>query len=155
VDLAQQREDGRCHGGAARGSGHHLRWGVVSHLDPCPADERDDGQRDQEHRAELQGEDNDGAGYDGGVDRALPRQGDQQGARQADGQSADEGHEVSRRFTARSTSTFSGRCFPDDVIALALRWYTRYRLRYADVWPPRPVAAGRLQVLLRLGGHVH
>jgi transposase, IS6 family len=38
-----------------------------------------------------------------------------------------------RRFTARSASAFSGRCSPDDVIALAVRWYARYRLSYADV----------------------
>jgi transposase-like protein len=38
-----------------------------------------------------------------------------------------------RRFTARSTSAFSGHCFPDDVIALAVRWYARFRLSYADV----------------------
>ncbi|MGH2351893.1 MAG: hypothetical protein ACRDJN_09815 [Chloroflexota bacterium] len=38
-----------------------------------------------------------------------------------------------RRVTARSTSAFSGRCFPDDVIALAVRWYARFRLSYADV----------------------
>src|SRR5262245_29811322 len=38
-----------------------------------------------------------------------------------------------RRFTARSTSAFSRHCFPDDVIALAVRWYGRFRLSYADV----------------------
>ena len=38
-----------------------------------------------------------------------------------------------RRFTARSTSAFSHHGFPDDVIALAVRWYIRYRLSYADV----------------------
>jgi transposase-like protein len=38
-----------------------------------------------------------------------------------------------RRFTRRSTSAFSGRAFPDDIIALAVRWYVRYRLSYADV----------------------
>jgi transposase, IS6 family len=38
-----------------------------------------------------------------------------------------------RRFTSRSTSAFSGHCFPDDVIALAVRWYARFRLSYADV----------------------
>src|SRR5215813_5109725 len=38
-----------------------------------------------------------------------------------------------RRFTARSASAFSGRCFPDDVIAVAVRWYARFRLSYADV----------------------
>ena len=38
-----------------------------------------------------------------------------------------------RRFTARSSSAFSGRGFHDDVIALAVRWYVRYRLSYADV----------------------
>jgi len=38
-----------------------------------------------------------------------------------------------RRFTARSTSAFSQHAFPDDVIALAVRWYVRYRLSYADV----------------------
>src|SRR6266498_3456502 len=38
-----------------------------------------------------------------------------------------------RRFTRRSTSAFSGRAFPDDVIALAVRWYVRYRLSYVEV----------------------
>src|SRR5919112_2073168 len=38
-----------------------------------------------------------------------------------------------RRFTARSTSAFSHHAFPDDVIAVAVRWYVRYRLSYADV----------------------
>jgi transposase-like protein len=38
-----------------------------------------------------------------------------------------------RRFTARSTSAFAQHGFPDDVIALAVRWYVRYRLSYADV----------------------
>jgi transposase-like protein len=38
-----------------------------------------------------------------------------------------------RRFTARSTSAFAHHGFPDDVIALAVRWYVRYRLSYADV----------------------
>ncbi len=38
-----------------------------------------------------------------------------------------------RRFTARSTSAFSNHGFPDDVIAVAVRWYVRYRLSYADV----------------------
>ena len=33
-----------------------------------------------------------------------------------------------RRFTRRSISAFSRRAFPDDVIALAIRWYLRYRL---------------------------
>lgn len=38
-----------------------------------------------------------------------------------------------RRITTRSTSAFSGYRFPDEVIALAVRWYLRYRLSYADV----------------------
>ena len=38
-----------------------------------------------------------------------------------------------RRFTRRSTSAFSGRAFSDDIIALAVRWYVRYRLSYAEV----------------------
>jgi transposase, IS6 family len=38
-----------------------------------------------------------------------------------------------RRFTAPSASAFSGHCYPVDVIALAVRWYARFRLRYADV----------------------
>jgi transposase-like protein len=37
------------------------------------------------------------------------------------------------RFTARSTSGFARRCFPDDLIALAVRWYVRFRLSFADV----------------------
>ena len=38
-----------------------------------------------------------------------------------------------RRFTRRSDSAFSCRAFPDDVIALTVRWYVRYRLSYAEV----------------------
>ncbi len=38
-----------------------------------------------------------------------------------------------RRQTARSTSAFRGYCFPDDIIALAVRWYPRFRLPYADL----------------------
>ena len=37
------------------------------------------------------------------------------------------------RITARSGSAFSGYRFPDDLIALAIRWYLRYRLSYAEV----------------------
>jgi transposase, IS6 family len=42
-------------------------------------------------------------------------------------------HMGGRRITARSSSAFSGYRFPDEVIALAVRWYLRYRLSYADV----------------------
>lgn len=42
-------------------------------------------------------------------------------------------NDCGRRFTARSSSAFSHHGFPDDVIALAVRWYVRYRLSYADV----------------------
>jgi transposase, IS6 family len=42
-------------------------------------------------------------------------------------------HACRRRFTARSTSAFSRHTAADDVIALAVRWYVRYRLGYADV----------------------
>jgi transposase-like protein len=38
-----------------------------------------------------------------------------------------------RRFTARSATAFSHHSFPNDVIALAVRWYVQYRLSYADV----------------------
>lgn len=41
--------------------------------------------------------------------------------------------ECRRRFTARSSSAFSRHDSPDEVIALAVRWYARYRLSYADV----------------------
>src|SRR5919202_447279 len=54
-----------------------------------------------------------------------------------------------RRFTARSVSAFSGHCFPDDVIALAVCWYARFRLSYADVaeWlAERGFAVGRTAV---------
>lgn len=36
-------------------------------------------------------------------------------------------------MTTRSASAFSGYRFPDMIIALAVRWYLRYRLSYADV----------------------
>src|SRR3712207_6588531 len=38
-----------------------------------------------------------------------------------------------RRLTARTGSAFSGYRFPDAVIALAVRWYLRFRLSYAEV----------------------
>ncbi len=38
-----------------------------------------------------------------------------------------------RRMTTRSPSAFRGYRFPDEVIALAVGWYLRYRLSYADV----------------------
>ena len=38
-----------------------------------------------------------------------------------------------RRMTVRSRSAFRGYRFPDEVIALAVRWYLRFRLSYADV----------------------
>src|SRR3954453_10092149 len=37
-----------------------------------------------------------------------------------------------RRFTALTGTPFSGYRFPPDIIALAVRWYVRYRLSYAD-----------------------
>lgn len=42
-------------------------------------------------------------------------------------------NECGRRFTARSESALSQRHFPDDLIALVIRWYVRCRLTYADV----------------------
>ena len=36
-------------------------------------------------------------------------------------------------MTERSGSVFRGYRFPDDIIALAVRWYLRYRLSYAEV----------------------
>jgi len=38
-----------------------------------------------------------------------------------------------RRQTDRSTSAFCGYRFPDDIIALAVRWYLRFRLPYAAI----------------------
>ena len=38
-----------------------------------------------------------------------------------------------RRLTMRSSSAFSRYRYPDELIALAVRWYLRYRLSYADV----------------------
>lgn len=38
-----------------------------------------------------------------------------------------------RTFTTLTDSPFSGYRFPPDVIALAVRYYLRYRLSYADV----------------------
>ena len=33
-----------------------------------------------------------------------------------------------RRLTTRSASAFSGYRFPDEILALAVRWYLRFRL---------------------------
>jgi transposase-like protein len=41
--------------------------------------------------------------------------------------------ECGRRVTVRTGSAFRGYRFPDDVIALAVRWYLRFRLSYAEV----------------------
>jgi transposase, IS6 family len=41
--------------------------------------------------------------------------------------------ECGRRVTARTGSAFRGYRFPDAVIALAVRWYLRFRLSYAEV----------------------
>ncbi len=38
-----------------------------------------------------------------------------------------------RTFTALTETPFSGYRFPPDMIALAVRWYLRFRLSYADV----------------------
>ena len=38
-----------------------------------------------------------------------------------------------RRQTERSVSAFCGYRFPDEIIALAVRWYLRFRLSYADL----------------------
>src|SRR5918997_651535 len=38
-----------------------------------------------------------------------------------------------RRLTIRSDSAFSGCRFPDELIALAVRWYLRFRLSYVEV----------------------
>src|SRR5579859_6640723 len=38
-----------------------------------------------------------------------------------------------RRRTEASSGAFAGYRFPADVIALAVRWYLRYRLSYADL----------------------
>jgi transposase-like protein len=38
-----------------------------------------------------------------------------------------------RRLTARTTSAFCGFGFPDDIIAVAVRWYLRLRLPFADI----------------------
>ena len=42
-------------------------------------------------------------------------------------------HACERRFTARSISAFARHTFADEIIALAVRWYVRDRLSYADV----------------------
>jgi transposase-like protein len=38
-----------------------------------------------------------------------------------------------RRQTDHSASAFRGYRFPDDITALAVRWYLRFRLPYADI----------------------
>jgi transposase-like protein len=50
-----------------------------------------------------------------------------------------------RCFTALTTTPFGGHHFPPDVIALAVRWYLRYRLSLADV----------AELLAERGVHVH
>jgi len=49
-----------------------------------------------------------------------------------------------RRQTKRSTSALCGYRFPDDIIALAMRWYLRFRLPCADI----------VELLAKRGVHV-
>jgi IS6 family transposase len=54
-----------------------------------------------------------------------------------------------RSLTERSSSAFRGFRFPDGVIAVAIRWYLRFRLPYADVvelLAERGVHVGRTSV---------
>ena len=47
-----------------------------------------------------------------------------------------------RSFTAWTGTPFSGHSFPPAVIGLAVRWYLRFRLSYADVvewWAERSI----------------
>src|SRR5437763_2686451 len=53
--------------------------------------------------------------------------------RDRQGRQVHECRDCRRRFTARSATPFAGYRFPPDIIALAVRWYIRYRLSYADV----------------------
>jgi transposase-like protein len=39
----------------------------------------------------------------------------------------------SRQLVQQRSSAFSRGAFPDDIIALAVRWYVPYRLSYAEV----------------------
>ncbi len=63
---------------------------------------------------------------------ACPRCNLEDGTTQLGGQRFRCSH-CSRRFTRRSSSAFSRRAFSDDIITLAVRWYVRYRLSYAEV----------------------
>jgi IS6 family transposase len=49
------------------------------------------------------------------------------------GQQVYEGKRCGRSFTHLSGTPFSGYRFPPDVIALAVRYYLRYRLSYGDL----------------------
>jgi len=49
------------------------------------------------------------------------------------GAQVSEGTHGGRTFTALTDTSVSGYRFPPDVIALAVRWYLRFRLSYADV----------------------
>ena len=49
-----------------------------------------------------------------------------------------------RRQTPHSASAFRGYRFPDDIITLAVRWYLRFRLPYADI----------VELLAEWGAHV-
>ena len=62
-----------------------------------------------------------------------------------------------RRMTVRSSSAFRGYRFPDALIALAVRWYLRYRLSYADVveWLAEWGVIVDLRLRLRLGPGLH
>jgi len=61
------------------------------------------------------------------------RTGARRNGRDRQGRQIHQCRDCHRRFTAHSTTPFSGYRFPPDIIALAVRWYVRYRLSYADV----------------------
>jgi transposase-like protein len=64
---------------------------------------------------------------------ALRRNGGREGWAHRKGAQDRRCRDSGRRFTALTATPFSGYRFPPAVIALAVRWYVRYRLSYADV----------------------
>jgi transposase-like protein len=79
---------------------------------------------------------------------ACPRCGEQQvrkNGRDRRGAQVYECRVCRRSFTPLTTTPFHGYLFPPDIIALAVRWYLRYRLSFADV----------AELLAERGMHVH
>ena len=123
---AQRREHG---GGDARThdrAGHYLRKRVIAQPYSGPPHGSHKWPGDHENRAEHQGQDDRGAGCDGGMDGHFPRQGDGQRDDQTDEHGDDEGQQLTEATPGRAGS-YGGVALSADQVGNAAAIYAEGR----------------------------